>query len=252
MQTKKLLSLLFAVLLMLSAFVGCGKQNDASTSGESTSAQSQSSENTAEEKAGKLFADLKGSYKELWPTILDEKYENVWLSNCAELVGEDKAKESFEMLVSFINGEVYGEEAVKAYSGKEAGSYFCGFTQNLAKLEICENSVIKGYDKDGKELFSHTYHYVGNVDGRFTMYAFKTDDENAGEFTYFYFAPDTPESTYHIEFRYGSDQAELEKFEEGSYAYWMASGIAENCDETMIQNCIKLFCTENLSGEETE
>ena len=147
--------------------------------------------------------------------FLDKKYEQTWLSDCAKLVGEDKAKESFDMFVSFIKGYIYGEKAVEAYKDKEAGTYFCGFTQNLAKLEIFDNSVIKGYDKDGNELFSHSYHYVGSVDSNFNMYAYKTDDTDAGEFTYFYFAPDTPAETYHIEVCYGSDRTEPEKFEEG-------------------------------------
>ena len=61
-------------------------------------------------------------------------------------------------------------------------------------------------------------------------------------------APDTSAETYHIEFRYGSDAEALSQYDAGEYAYWLASGISTDCDQTMIDNCIELFCTENLAG----
>ena len=109
------------------------------------------------------------------------------------------------------------------------------------------NSVISGTDKDGNELFSHSYHYVGMEPVR-DLYEFESDDADSGEFTYFYFAPDTSAETYHIEFRYGADADALGQYDAGDYAYWLASGIATDCDQTMIDNCIQLFCTENLAG----
>jgi hypothetical protein len=59
--------------------------------------------------------------------------------------------------------------------------------------------------------------------------------------------PDTPEETYHIEFRYGSDIDALQKALSGQYSFWLAASIPQNADETMIDNVIKLFVTENLS-----
>ena len=75
-----------------------------------------------------------------------------------------------------------------------------------------------------------------------------TDD--AGDFTYFFFRDDTMETTYHIEFRYGSDLAALQQYMKGRYAYWLAAGIDANADAETIDNVIALFCTENLSVEE--
>ena len=75
-----------------------------------------------------------------------------------------------------------------------------------------------------------------------------TDD--AGDFTYFFFRDDTMETTYHIEFRYGSDLAALQQYMKGQYAYWLAAGIDANADMETIDNVIALFCTENLSAEE--
>ena len=75
-----------------------------------------------------------------------------------------------------------------------------------------------------------------------------TDD--AGDFTYFFFRDDTMETTYHIEFRYGSDLAALQQYMKGRYAYWLAAGIDANADAETIDSVIALFCTENLSAEE--
>ena len=104
-----------------------------------------------------------------------------------------------------------------------------------------------GTDKDGNVLFSHTYHYIGMEPVR-GLYEFESDDADSGEFTYFFLAPDTSAETYHIEFRYGSDAEALSQYDAGEYAYWVASGISTDCDQTMIDNCIELFCTENLAG----
>ena len=79
------------------------------------------------------------------------------------------------------------------------------------------------------------------------LYEYESDDTNSGEFTYFCIAPDTSATTYHIEFRYGSDLNMLGQYSEGNYAYWLASGISTDYDQKMIENCIELFCTENLS-----
>ena len=76
---------------------------------------------------------------------------------------------------------------------------------------------------------------------------FKSDDADSGEFTYFCIAPDTNDTTYHIELRYGSDLEAFGKYDEGDYAYWLGSGISTDYDQTMVENCIELFCKENLS-----
>ena len=57
------------------------------------------------------------------------------------------------------------------------------------------------------------------------------------------------DTTYHIEFRYGSDADALEKYDAGDYAYWLASGISTEYDEKMVDDCIQLFCEENLSEQ---
>ena len=41
----------------------------------------------------------------------------------------------------------------------------------------------------------------------------------------------------------------LEKYDAGDYAYWLASGISTEYDEKMVDDCIQLFCEENLSEQ---
>lgn len=66
---------------------------------------------------------------------------------------------------------------------------------------------------------------VETLDDVIACHVYKTEDADAGEFTYFCLAPDTPGSTYYIEFRYGSDLEALAQYDEGPLAYWLAAGI---------------------------
>lgn len=199
-----------------------------------------------EAAANQLLKDLTGSYQELWPVILSAEYTQTWLDNCTAMVGAENAQAAYTKLASMVTGSVYGQEAVDAY--KDGGAaYFCGFTQGLATLTVDgETHTISGTDKDGNMLFCHAYHYIGMEEIR-GLYEFESNDANSGEFTYFFLAPDTSASTYHIEFRYGSDAAALSQYDAGSYAYWLASGISTECDRAMIEKCIQLFCAENLA-----
>lgn len=244
MKQKKAAGLVLALALALSLLAGCGGETPEEPTEAQEPATTAADENQA--AAEKLLQDLTGSYEELWPVILAEEYHQIWLDDCAELVGEDNAAASYEMLAGMVTGELYGQEAVEAYQDGNS-AFFCGFTQDLSTLEVAgDTSTITGYDKDGQELFSHTYHYV-ETEADSGMAIFESDDADAGAFTYFAFAPDTPETTYHIEFRYGSNREDLGKYDSGEYAYWLASGIAADYDQTMVENCIQLFCTENLS-----
>ena len=254
----KVLGAVAAAALSVSLLAGCGSAAVSASSVASSAAESVASSVAASEAASEavdenaaaaaqLMKDLTGSYQELWPVILADEYQQTWLDDCTALVGEENASGAFEKLSSMVTGDVYGEDAVKAYANG-GGAYFCGFTQGLVTLTFDgETSTISGTDKDGKQLFSHTYHYIGMEPVR-GLYEFESDDADSGEFTYFFLAPDTSAETYHIEFRYGSDAEALGQYDAGDYAYWLASGISTDCDQTMIDNCIQLFCTENLAG----
>ena len=217
---KKFTSVFLAMVLTATVPAGFQTVYAEDTSAEDTQETKTDADNEAD--ADQLLKDLTGSYQELWPVILADDYTQTWIDDCKEIVGEDDAEAAYEKLKSMVTGEVYGEEAVEAYKDG-GGAYFCGFTQDMATVEFDgDTKTIKGYDKDEKELFSHTYHYVGIEETR-GLYEFESDDADSGEFTYFYLAPDTNDTTYHIEFRYGSDADALAKYDAGDYAYW-ASG----------------------------
>ena len=254
---KKAVGAAVALALSVSMLVGCGSTASSTASSVASSAvesvassavsEAASEVDENEATATQLLKDLTGSYQELWPVVLADDYTQTWLDDCTALVGEENAQAAFDKLSSMVTGDVYGEDAVKAYANG-GGAYFCGFTNGLVTLTFDgENSVISGTDKDGNELFSHTYHYIGMEPVR-GLYEFESDDADSSEFTYFFLAPDTSAETYHIEFRYGSDADALGQYDAGDYAYWLASGISTDCDQTMIDNCIELFCTENLAG----
>ena len=59
---------------------------------------------------------------------------------------------------------------------------------------------------------------------------FQAQTKTKDEFKYVFLCPDTPATTYHIEFRYGSDLTELLKLNTGKYANWVGSGILKFTD----------------------
>ena len=244
---KKFTSVFLAMVLTATVPAGFQAVYAEDTSAEDTQETKTDADNEAD--ADQLLKDLTGSYQELWPVILDDQYRQIWLDDCKELVGEEDAEGAYEKLASMVSGKIYGEDAVKEYADGN-GVYDCEFTQDVDTLEFDgDTSTIKGYDADKKELFSHTYHYVGMEEVR-GLYEFESDDADSGEFTYFCIAPDTNDTTYHIELRYGSDLDALGQYDAGDYAYWLAAGISTDYTQEDIENCIQLFCTENLSEAE--
>lgn len=116
MKQKKLLSLFLALTLSFSVLTGCGNTNDKDTQPTDAPAVTDTAADENKVAAEKLLKDLTGSYQELWPVILDSKYTQTWLDNCAALVGEENAQAAYDKLSSMVTGTVYGEEAVKAYA----------------------------------------------------------------------------------------------------------------------------------------
>ncbi len=204
----------------------------------------------SKEAATILLRNLAGSYQGLFETICEDKYFSIWKKYAASVVGADAAEATAKMLQSGVTGKKYGFEAAKYYASNPSETAFnCYLKQNVAKITV-KGDIISGYDAAGKELFSHKYYfYEYSEKTGMGLYSFRTDDENAGEFTYFTFAPDTIDTTYHTEFRYGTDFGALNEFGTGKYAYWMAAGIKEKPDDTLIENVIRLFVIENLTEQ---
>ena len=246
MKQRRLASLLLSFALVLTLLPGCGKTNSSTSETQQSISSSVQSSVTDENQAAaeQLLTDLKGTYQELWPVVLDDEYHQLWLDDSTKLVGEENAEAAVEKISSMVTGTVTGEDAVEAYKDGNM-AYDCEFQQGVAQFTF-DGTTISGTDENGKELFRHSYHYIGMEEIR-GLYIYESDDADSGEFTYFCIAPDTMATTWHIEFRYGSDLDALKQYDAGDYAYWLAAGISVDCTTDDIENCIQLFCTENLS-----
>lgn len=256
MKNKKVTSMFLSCALDFCVLFGYGSTSSAAETQQNTSTEednqddSEASESTAQddqEAAEQLLTYLKGTYQELWPVILADEYNQLWLDDSAAIVGDDNAEAAVEKMSSMVTGTVTGEEAVETYKDGNM-AYDCDFLQDVDQFTF-DGTTISGSDKDGKELFKHTYHYEGMEETR-GLYIYESDDADSGEFTYFCIAPDTMDTTWHIEFRYGSDLDALGQYDAGDYAYWLAAGISTDYTQEDIENCIQLFCTENLSEAE--
>lgn len=217
--------------------------------GEDAAEEAPAEDASEEDPAVQLLADVQGTYEELFTVICDPQYDQLWLDDCAAVVGEDMAPMCADILKSACCGTIYGDEAAEAYAADpEAVQFDCFFIGGVDRF-VFEGSTISGMAEDGSELFSYEYQPAGefSLGGMMDGYLYETDAEDAGMFRYFLLMPDTPASTYHIEFRYGESKEDLALYDSGSLAYWLAAGIPADCDEQMIKDVIELFCTENLA-----
>ena len=238
---KQIMKKLVPFMLALALAVSCG-----------AFAKAESADDAAE--AATLLEEIKGTYEALFPVITDPQYDQIWLDSCIAALGEEAAPQMAEMLKSACNGTIYGQEAVDAFGDGSNGAQFdCLFINGVSTITF-DGNVISGADENGSQVFSHEYTYAGklSLSGLMSGYLYETADTDAGEFRYFYMMPDTPATTYHLEFRYGSNTEDLSKYNDGPYAYWLAAGFPADADEEMIKNVITLFCEENLAGEESE
>lgn len=204
---------------------------------------------TAETAETDFLSQIPGTYVELFPELSREAYHDTWLSVVIPLVGEENAEDAISMLLNMCMGSLYGEAAIAKYADDPDSMQFnCYFLGGVAKMTI-EGNTISGVDANGNEIFRHEYApiEVENNENGFLFY--QSQDAESGQFTYFAFSPDTMADTYHLEFRYAEDTADLMSWFEGAYAYWNVGAIAEDYTEEEITAAITLFVTENLSGE---
>ena len=211
--------------------------------------------------ADELLPSLNGTYRELFPEFARDEYKDFWSETIRSRgVDEEMVPVYYAMLTDLFMGHQYGEEAALSFAeNPETAAFDCYFENGLAKLTV-GGDRISGADAEGNELFSHLYTYAGDVpvvyngqDMGIALRLYRTDEPDAGIFTCFAFTDDTPGETQHIEFRYGEDPDALGNYSEGRYAYWLASGILDGYKESMIQDCISLFVSENVNaGNEQE
>lgn len=215
------------------------------------------------------FAGIAGpsnrrTYKGLFnPTILKSDYDSIWLKYITPLIGSEKAEETAKKLKSSISAPTYGKNLSKEQ--KKSGHFNCELHPENTLLTFAVDDG-KYTLSDGTNTYSYEYlgiSYMGKNDDwnslfpgmipegesfSYEMSVYKAKEGNAGEYKYLLLLPDTPEETYHIEFRYGSNINDLQTALNGEYAFWLAAGIPQDADSTMIENVIKLFVEENLSN----
>ncbi|MCR4577912.1 MAG: hypothetical protein K5784_08405 [Clostridiales bacterium] len=199
-------------------------------------------------RAAALLKAVKGTYEPLFPVITDPQYDEKWLDPCAAVLGSENAPVYAELLKSACSGTLYGQEAIDAFGDGSNGAQFdCLFINGVNTITF-DAPVISGADRNGDKVFSHEYAYAGTLSlgGMMEGFLYETADEDAGEFRYFFMMPDTPEETYHLEFRYGSDPDALKLYNAGPYAYWLAAGFPVDADAQLTDDVINLFCLENL------
>ena len=217
-------------------------------------AQEPDTEQISETSAMQLLEDVRGTYDELFAVTNAPEYDQIWIDACIPFVGEEAAEETADMLKNACSGTIYGQEAIDVYGDGSNGAQFdCFFINGVSQI-VFDGTTISGLDENGEEVFSHTYSFAGDfsIAGMMDGFLYEADDEDAGDFRYFLMMPDTPASTYHIEFRYGSDKDDLAKYNEGTLAYWLAAGILTDRDDQMVTDVIDLFCSENLSEMQQE
>lgn len=200
--------------------------------------------------AAELQKGLKGTYEELFSenTLLNAKWDAYWLSECENAVGKDAAPTTVSMLKHSMTGTLTGDAATEVFGDGSDGwqngfEFNCDFKHGVDRFVFDGKGRIKGLDSSGAVIFSHKYVFDGyNTD--YDFYFFKSEDNNEDEFSCFAIRSDTPKTTHHIEFRYGTDKKSLSEFCIGKYAYWMAAGVLLN-SETEQAESIRIFVKEN-------
>jgi hypothetical protein len=196
-----------------------------------------------------FLSRLDATYEELFPVLTATEYDGYWVEEVSGFAGEENADNFVLSLKSACTGTLYGAAAVEAYSAPEEAQFNCYFINGIDRLTV-DGNTISG-TLDGQKVFSHTYSYKEDrsIEGMADVRVYKTDDDNAGEFTYFLFLDDTPATTYHIEFRYCDDLDALLQVMGGDYAYWLAAGIPVDSSPDFVKSSISLFIEENMSGD---
>ena len=197
---------------------------------------------------------LSATYVELFPEFDREDLKDYWMECIRAWNVDDEAAEGYyQRLTRMFMGRLYGQEAVDAYGvNPESMLFDCYFENDIAKLTVA-GDVISAVDAEGNALFRHTYAFDQDMTVTYFgqempgyLHVYRTEDADAGLFTYFGFTDDNLAETQHIEFRYGDTLENLNNYSEGKYAYWLASGILDGYKDSLIQDCIKLFVDENV------
>lgn len=194
-----------------------------------------------------FMGKLQGNYEELFPVMLQSKWDIVWDTLCVKYAGANAEALKSVLKGSFTETE-YGEEvsARKIASGEM--TFDCFFENGLKEFRISGNTI-SGYDANNKLVFSHEYESKGLMPyveyPSFSFHVYQSKDGNNDEFKYFVFTDDCIQESFHLEFRYGSDLDALRTYYSGKYGYWLASAIQKEPSDKLVYDVIDLFIKEN-------
>ena len=94
---KKLMAILTACLLLAMAGCGGGQPDSeeaenpvqAEETAETPAEAVEDAETTQEDERTRFLSELVGTYQELFPVLCREEYRQLWLDDCAAVVGAD-------------------------------------------------------------------------------------------------------------------------------------------------------------------
>ena len=203
-----------------------------------------------------FLAKIKGDYQPLFEgATFNKEYDHYWHDYVAAVVGETAADETVAYMKGSIGSEGYGENA-------KAPNFFCGFTNDVATITFGgeDGKTVTFTKKDGtKETRVYDFVKDAAASGKYGDYDMAMDGhlykaqgaKDNDPFAYLLMFPDTPDTTYHLEFRYGETEENVCKLLDGPYAYWVGSAIQTSAltekNEDTLQNVISLFVVENLA-----
>ena len=214
----------------------------------------------AADPAGQNFlTQIKGDYQPLFEgATFDQKYDHYWHDYAAAVVGESQANDTVAYLKASIGSTGYGSNAVPP-------NFYCGFIDDVASISFGEDGKTVTYKKNDGTTVSHEYEYVkeaaakgmyGEYEMEMEGHLYKAKDDNDDGFEYLLMFPDTPDTTYHLEFRYADTEANVLSLTSGEYGYWVGSAIKSSAlseaNEATLQNVISLFVVENLADMTNE
>ena len=240
-KLSRMLAVVAAAILMLTA-VGTAVQAEEAVTGDT------------------FLAQIVGDYQPLFEgATLNPEYDHYWHDYAAAVVGASTADDVVAYVKSSINAPGYGEQAA-------APNFYCGFIDDVTAISFGgEDGKTVTYTKADGTSATYTYSFVrdGAAKGTYGEYEmamegflYKAQEEDAGVFQYLLMFPDTPATTYHLEFRYGDTEENVENLLEGPYAYWVGSAIQSSAlaeeNEDTLQSVISLFVVENLASMTNE
>ena len=194
--SRMLAILAAAVLMMTAAPAGCPAQAEETITGDT------------------FLSQIIGTYLPLFEgATLNHEYDHYWHDYAAAVVGASTADDVVAYVKSSINAPGYGEQAT-------APNFYCGFIDDVTAITFGgEDGKTVTYTMANGSSATYTYAFVRDGAARGTYgeyemamdgYLYQAQEEHAGVFQYLLMFPDTPATTYHLEFRYGDTEENVE------------------------------------------